>query len=459
MNEPGLRPYGRFLNQRMKSWLPLKGIRVLSFELAFALPAGTKALHDLGAEVVRVTPPARQVDPYIGILDGVFQGKSCLSIDLTKEQGAFVAQRLAKEADVVCSNFRPHVLRKYGLGARALREQHPRLITLQLSGYGTPGPYSDYPAFGPSTEAAGGLNRLLAGPDDIPIRIGSAVFSDQLAGRYAALAIVHALERRRRTGEGQSIDLSMTAGITHMLGQPVTEALRTGEMSEVPANRDRRFVPQGVYRSANDGANTDEWVAISVETDKEWRTLCEVLADTEIDLTHIKADWRDWSVDTRWQHHGQIDLALSELSAQHTKDALAERLQAVGVPAAPVRTTADQALDSNLQARAMLQMVKHRTPLLGYVAHPHPVLPWRIAGRKRRRLTPNHHSGEDNARVLGDWLQMDAADIKQLYQSEVLHKRADQKLKPRRRRSNHDPEHAQKLGLQKLELNKPGPQH
>ena len=432
----------------MKSWLPLKGVRVLSFELAFALPAGTKALHDLGAEVVRVTPPARQVDPYIGILDGVFQGKSCLSIDLTKEQGRSVAQALAKKADVVCSNFRPHVLRKYGLGAQALRKQHPRLITLQLSGYGTPGPYSEYPAFGPSTEAAGGLNRLLAGPDEIPIRIGSAVFSDQLAGRYAALAIVDALERRRHTGQGQCIDLSTTAGITHMLGQPVTEALRTGQMSKVQANRDRRFVPQGVYRSATanaeNGADKDQWVAISVETDKQWRALYDVLADAQIDLATIKREWR---AEDRWRHHDQIDASLNKLGGQQSKDALAEQLQAVGVPAAPVRTTADQALDSNVRTRQMLQMVKHRTPQLGYVAHPHPVLPWRISGRTRRRLTPNHHPGEDNARVLGDWLQMDADTIERLYQSDVLHERVDQELKARRRRPNHDPQHAQKLGL------------
>ncbi len=432
----------------MKAWLPLKGVRVLSFELAFALPAGTKALYDLGAEVVRVTPPAREVEPYIGILDGVFQGKSCLSIDLTKEQGRSVAQALAKKADIVCSNFRPHVLHKYGLGAQTLREQHPRLITLQLSGYGTPGPYSDYPAFGPSTEAAGGLNRLLAGPDEIPIRIGSAVFSDQLAGRYAALAIVAALARRRQTGKGQSIDLSMTAGITHMLGQPVTEALRTGQMSKVPANRDRRFVPQGVYRAATpdakSGLNNDEWVAISVETDKQWRALYDLLADAKINLAQID---RDWDIDARWQHHDQIDALLNELGQQEGKDNLAERLQSVGVPAAPVRTTADQALDSNVRARQMLQMVKHRTPLLGYVAHPHPVLPWRISGRTRRRLTPNHHPGEDNARVLKDWLQMNAAGIKRLYQAGVLHEQAEQELKPRRRRPNYDPEHAQKLGL------------
>jgi len=433
----------------MKTWLPLKGVRVLSFELAFALPAGTKALHDLGAEVVRVTPPARQVDPYIGILDGVFQGKSCLSIDLTKAQGRLIAQQLAGKADIVCSNFRPHVLRKYGLGAEALRKRHPRLITLQLSGYGTPGPYADFPAFGPSTEAAGGLNRLLAGKDEVPIRIGSAVFSDQLAGRYAALAILSALKRRRQTNKGQSIDLSMTAGISHMLGQPISEALRTGQMSQTPANRDRRFVPQGVYRSASPidrEVSNDEWIALSVATNRQWRALYDLLVDLQLASPTLS---RDWDTETRWQHHDEIDAALDQLCLMQTKDALAERLQALGVPAAPVRTTSDQALDPNIRARKMLQMVKHRTPLLGYVAHPHPLLPWRIVGRARRKLTFNHHPGEDNACVLGDWLQMDADSIKQLYESGVIDEQVDQALKARRRRSNYDAGHAERLGLVK----------
>jgi len=206
----------------MKTWQPLRGIKVLSFELAFALPAGTRALHDLGADVVRVSPPARQVDRYVGLIDGVFHGKSSVSIDLTQTAGREVAGKLAGAADVVCSNFRPHVLTKYGLGAADLRAVDPRLITLQLSGYGTPGPWANYPAFGPSTEAAGGLNRLLVNEGEVPLRIGSAVFSDQLAGRYAALCVVRALGERQETGLGQALDLSMAAGISHLLGQPMT---------------------------------------------------------------------------------------------------------------------------------------------------------------------------------------------------------------------------------------------
>lgn len=441
----------------MKTWQPLAGIKVLSFELAFALPAGTRALHDLGADVVRVSPPARQVDRYVGFIDGVFQGKSCISLDLTKPEGRDVAARLAAEADVVCSNFRPHVLAKYGLGADVLRERHPRLITLQLSGYGTPGPWSNYPAFGPSTEAAGGLNRLLVNEGEVPVRIGSAVFSDQLAGRYAALAVIGALEQRRRTGEGQKLDLSMTAAITHMLGQSMTEAWRLGETPQSFGNRDQRFVPQGVYRCApaasaanssavtdDNGAPADQWLAISVASDKQWRALCGVLGEDllsahELNVTMTAAQ--------RWHLHDAIDAALDEYCGSSTKDELANQLQQLGVPAAPVRTTADQATDPNIAARGSLQMVRHKQPVLGYSAHPHPVLPWRLVGKSRRRLGDYRHTGVDNAAVLKRWLGASKAEIQALKAAGVLYAEAELEIKPRRRSRSYDPDHAAKLGL------------
>ena len=165
---------------------PLKGIKVLSFELAFALPAGTRTLADLGAEVVRVARPDHNAfGNYISVIDGVFQSKPCIAIDLKTDRGQQLAFDLAMEADVVCNNYRPGVLDKFGLSAAALRQARPALIYLQLSGYGTPGPWSSYPAYGPSTEAAGGLNRLLVNEGEMPIRIGTGVFADQLAGLAA----------------------------------------------------------------------------------------------------------------------------------------------------------------------------------------------------------------------------------------------------------------------------------
>ena len=431
------------------TWQPLAGIKVLSFELAFALPAGTRALHDLGAEVVRVSPPARQVDRYVGYIDGVFQGKSSISIDLTKPAGRELAANLAAKADVVCNNFRPGVLEKYGLGAQALRAAHPRLITLQVSGYGTPGPWSGYPAFGPSTEAAGGLNRLLADEGEVPVRIGSAVFSDQLAGRYSVLALVAALAERRSSGVGAALDLSMTACVTHMLGQPMTQAFMSGETPKATNNRDRRFVPQGVYRCAPhrdataESALGDEWIALSVANEGQWRILAGLLNQSDLSAT-LEVDA---TAEQRWLIHDQIDAVVREFCLRHDKDQLAEKLQTLGVPAAPVRTTTDQALDPNVRARGSLQMLQHKQPVLGYRAHPHAPLPWRLVGRARRALSDYRHTGEDNERVLSRWLDMSTAEIAALKGADVLYLEPPLDLPPRRKPKNHDPLHGAKLGL------------
>lgn len=440
----------------MKRYQPLAGVRVASFEIAFALPAGTRALHDLGAEVVRITPPERQVDRYIGVIDGVFHGKPCVSIDLTTTKGRSVAFDLALAADVVCNNFRPSVLPKYGLGAEQLRARKPELITLQLSGYGAPGPWSNFPAFGPSTEAAGGLNRLLVNTNETPIRVSSGVFSDQLAGRHAALAIVAALRKRQQTGRGAALDLSMTSAIMHLLGPQMVEASLAADRSQAdsadsaidettapPTNRDLRYVPQGVYPCAGEDEWEDEWIAISVTNNAQWRTLVGLMATDRAPAFESPHATRA----ERWRVHDQIDTWLSGWSRQHDKQELANRLQAAGIAAAPVGTVRDAAADPQFAARNALQWVRHRRAKLGYLAHPHPPLPWRIVGQSRRRVTDYHDSGADNVRILSQWLKLDAATVRALERDGTLHRAPPLQLTPRPDGPRRDPDHARKLGL------------
>ena len=422
-------------------YAPLKGIRILSFELAFALPAGTRALHDLGAEVVRVTPPGgNNFGRYVSVSDGVFHGKSCISIDLTKQEGRDIAMSLAIQADVVCNNFRPSVLTKYDLAAKVLRERKPELITLQMSGYGTPGPWSDFPAYGPSTEAAGGLNRLMVNEGEVPIRIGTGVFSDQLAGRHAALAIVAALQRRAETGLGEDIDLSMTECITHLMGELMTEAVVSGEVPVSHGNRNPERVPQGIYPCVGD----DEWIAISIEDDAMWRDFVEV---SEQDILN------DGSYETqqsRWKHHNKLDELIATWTSKRDKNELTELLQTRRIASAPVRTVKDSALDPQFQARGALQLVEHQQPLFGYAAHPHPPLPWLMAGRIRKRLTDFRNNGEDNEEVLYRWLGMTKKEVNRLEDEGVLYNEGPVQLGTFRiPQTNYDPEFGQKLGLPK----------
>ena len=421
----------------MRVYLPLKGVRVLSFELAFALPAGTRVLSDLGAEVVRVARPGgNPFSRYISAVDGVFHGKPCVDIDLKTERGKQLAYELALKADVVSNNYRPGVLDNFGLGSDRLRKAKPELIWMQLSGYGTPGPWSTFPAYGPSTEAAGGLNRLLVNEGEVPIRIGSGGFSDQLSGRYAALAIVAALEKKRATGKGASIDLSMTECITHMLGSQMVNAATTGAVPSAERNRHRRYVPQGVYPCSG----TDEWLAISICTQETWEQLVDIVADERLE--------KELTIEERRAQHDDIDAVLCQWTMDQGKNALADLLQQHGIAAAPVRTVQDSALDPQFKARGSLQQIRHSKPVMGYRSHPQPPLPWRIVGRKRKTLTDYRNNGRDNEKVLNRWLGYNATQVKELVKSGVMGVTQSRTLDNRLWASNlDDPDFASKLGL------------
>lgn len=418
-------------------YLPLQGVRVLSFELAFALPAGTRVLSDLGAEVVRVARPGgNPFSRYISAVDGVFHGKPCIDIDLKTEKGQQLAFELAVKADVVCNNFRPGVLDKFGLDSARLRKAKPELIWLQLSGYGTPGPWSTFPAYGPSTEAAGGLNRLFVDEGEVPVRIGTGVFADQLSGRYAALALIAALEKKRETGKGATIDLSMTECITHMLGSLMVQAATTGSVPSAERNRHSRYVPQGVYPCSGE----DEWLAISIGTQEAWQQLVALVADERLG--------KEMSIAERRTQHDDIDAVLCQWSMGQDKNVLANLLQRHGIAAAPVRTVQDSALDPQFKARGSLQQVRHSKPVMGYRSHPQPPLPWRIIGRKRKTLTDYRNNGGDNETVLNRWLGHDSTQVKDLVKAGVLSVTQSRTLDNRLWVTNRDdPDFASKLGL------------
>lgn len=374
------------------AFLPLKGVRVLAFEVAYSLPAGTRTLAELGAEVVRVVGPGRD-SFYIGVVDGVYFSKECVGIDLKTARGLEVAKELVAKADVVCSNFVGGVMEKLGLGYEVLARLNPAVIALQLSGFGAPGPWSTYPAFGPSTEAAGGMNRLIGEDPEPPIRIGSGVFSDQLGGRFAALALISALEERQRTGKGRYIDLSMVEAISLLVGNTVADAALGIEPPRL-GNRDRDFAPQGIYRCKGE----DDWIAITVKDDRAWDALRAEMGDAA-----PAAPWFD-TVEARREGRQLIDAAIDAWTAEFDKDALAARLQRLGIAAHGVAKSRDPLFDRHLRERGLFKQVVHERPILGYGAHPHPTTPWFAVGYERPELGDIHFHGHDNIAVLDRWL-------------------------------------------------------
>lgn len=392
-----------------RAFLPLKGVRVLSFEVAYSLPAGTRTLAELGAEVVRVAGPGRD-SFYIGVVDGVYLLKPCVGINLKDPAGLGLAKQLVARADVVCSNFVSGVMGRLGLDYETLAALNPSLIALELSGYGSPGPWSGYPAFGPSTEAAGGMNALTGPEDGPPVRIGSGVWADQLGGRYAALALIAALEARQRTGRGRFIDFSMAEGISLLLGHTVLEAALGQPTPARLGNRDRDFAPQGVYPCLGE----DEWVALTVQTDRQWGALVRFLVSAG-DGQAAELNRKELATSPgRHAQHEEIDAAISAWTRQRGKDEAAEALQRLGVPASPVQKNRDPLFDPHLRERGVFTWVNHDRPILGYSAHPHPTTPWFADAHGRPELTQMRYHGQDNVSVLRDWLAMPADEVHNL---------------------------------------------
>jgi crotonobetainyl-CoA:carnitine CoA-transferase CaiB-like acyl-CoA transferase len=426
------------MESNASTYQPLQGIRVLAFEIAFSLPAGTRTLAELGADVVRVSPPTRGFGSYISIVDGVFLGKKSISIDLRKDEGKEVAARLARAADVVCSNFTPRVMKQFGLGPDDLLALKPTLIVLQLSGYGTPGPWEDFPAYGPSVEAAGGMNFMMGRPTDPPVRVGSGVFADQLSGRYAALALTAALELRQRTGRGQYIDLSMYESIVHLLGHNVLGAGVRARLPRRLGNRDPIFAPQGIYPCAGE----DEWIAVTVKSDEAWARLASLIGSKRLLEEELA------SVENRRIHHDEIDRLIGEWTSGRGKLEAAETLQGRGIAAAPVQKPPDLLLDRHLARRGAFQTIEHARPVLGYRAHPHNSSQWTVMGQGRAKLTDIRLGGPDNAAVLQEWAGMDALEVKRLEEEGTLlpahHSPVQDRPPPA---GSGSPDFAQRLGL------------
>lgn len=423
-----------------RRYRPLRGVRVLSFEAAFSLPAATRILSELGADVVRVARPSGDFPPYTHQTDGSGINKRSLAIDLRHEEGRALARRLVAEADVIANNFRPQVMGRYGLDDAGLRAVKPAIIVLQLSGYGVPGPWQSFPAFGPSVEAAGGMNAAIGGPGDPPVRVGSGVFADQTAGRYAALAVLMALEHRRVTGEGRSIDLSMYAGIVHLLGDLVLQAAGDGQAPLRMGNRAAAVAPQGVYPCRGD----DEWLTLSVENDDQWRSLRALIGNPALDRSVFD------SLEGRRAGHDRIDEAIAGWTRERSKEEAATLLQQLGVPAGPVQKASDLPFDPQLAFRGAFQQVRHAEPVLGYVAHPHLTLSWSVAGRQRPPLQDARPEGSGNRPVLKDWLGLSAREVAALERSGALISPRRAQVPPgiRPREAQVDPDFAGRLGLQ-----------
>jgi len=342
----------------------LDGTRVVELGWAAAGPLVGTYLAQHGADVIHVES-STALDPFrstyppfkdnivgpdrAGMFAFYNAGKRGVTLDLKQPRAVELALRLVKTADVVIESFPAGTLARRGLGLDALRRARSDLVILSSCNQGQTGPHAQHPGYGSQLTALAGFNELLGEPDRTPV-ILYGPYIDYIAVGYGVIAILAALERRRRTGEGCVIDLSQYEAGLQFLTPAMLEHAANGIAPTRDANHDRMAVPHGVYPTEGE----DRWVALSVWSDDEWARFRVALGDPQ------------WSSDAglataagRRAREDELDSRIAQWTRAHPREEIVDALRANGLRAAPVESVAELFDDAQLAHRGVWRRAAH----------------------------------------------------------------------------------------------------
>ena len=346
----------------------LAGLRVIDFTWVGVGPLLTKYLADFGAEVIRIESRThldsfRFAPPFVGNTPGIERSahflnlntsKSHVTLNLSHPQGRELAYRLIAQADVVAENFTSHVMAQWRMTYEDLRVVKPDLVMISLSMAGRTGPHRDVLGFGTVLQAAAGLAYVTGWPDRSPAIPGVA-YTDWTTPLFGLVALLAALDYRRRTGQGQYIDVSnLEVGVncleTAILDYTVNGRIQTRAGNECMVGDLPAAAPHGVYRCQ--GVN--RWCAITVGNDQEWQRFCGVLGHPR-----WTRDGRFGTVLRRVKHREVLNALVETWTSQHPAESIMARLQEIGIAAGVVQNAADLARDPQLLHRGQSVDLDH----------------------------------------------------------------------------------------------------
>ncbi|MEV7992325.1 CaiB/BaiF CoA-transferase family protein [Streptomyces sp. NPDC086077] len=329
--------------------LPLEGITVVAVEQAVAAPFATRQLADLGARVVKVERVdggdfARGYDTAARGLASHFvwcnRGKESIALDLKDPRGLDAVRRLVAEADVFVQNLAQGAAARLGLDAATLCAAHPRLIAVDISGYGASGPYADKRAYDMLVQCEAGLVSVTGTPEQ-PVKAGIPA-ADIAAAMYAFSGVLAALVRRGATGRGGPVEVSMLEALTEWMGHPLHHVMHDGAPPARTGLAHAVIAPYDAYATADGGR-----VLLSVQNDREWRRLAEqVLGQPELGSDPAFA-----TNAARVVHRERTDARVARALAALTADEAQARLEAAGIACARLRDVREVAEHPQLAAR------------------------------------------------------------------------------------------------------------
>jgi crotonobetainyl-CoA:carnitine CoA-transferase CaiB-like acyl-CoA transferase len=325
--------------------LPLAGTLVVSVEQAIAAPLATRKLVDAGARVIKVERPegdfARGYDRLVRGACTHFvwanRGKESVVIDLKKREDAELLGRMIARADVFVQNLAPGAAARAGFGSAALRRAHPRLITVDVSGYGETGPYAEMKAYDNLVQGETGLQSVTGTPES-PTRVGISI-CDISAGMHVYTGILEALLRRASTGEGASLKVSLFDAMSDWMSVPYLHQRYGGKAPERMGLRHFGLSPYGPFESAE-----GDVVLISVQNEREWLRLCEVLG-----LDALARDPRFAGNPSRVANRAALEQQIQEVCGSRATSERVGRLREGAIAFGRVNTVADFAAHPQLR--------------------------------------------------------------------------------------------------------------
>jgi crotonobetainyl-CoA:carnitine CoA-transferase CaiB-like acyl-CoA transferase len=403
----------------------LAGLRVLDLSRVLAGPWAGQLLADLGADVVKVERPGAGDDtrawgpPWLKDADGEATGESAyylsanrnkrsVTIDLSQPEGQRLVKQLASKADVLLENFKVGGLSQYGLDYPSLKELNPRLIYCSITGFGQTGPYAARAGYDFLIQGMGGLMSLTGRADGTegegPLKVGVAL-TDVMTGLYASVAVLAALARRERTGEGQHIDLALLDVQIACLANQAANYLVGGVVPRRMGNAHPSIVPYQDFPTA------DGYMIIAVGNDGQFVNFCTALGRPE-----WAGDVRFSTNPQRVKYRDELIALIRGVTVCRTTDEWISVMEAAGVPCGPINSLDKVFADPHVQSRNMrIEMPHALSETVSLVANPIRMSESPVQYRQSPP-TLGEHTGE----VLHDWLDMASAEVGDLRHKKII---------------------------------------
>ncbi len=400
--------------------LPFEGIRVADFAWVGVGPISAKYLADHGASVIRVESEKRpdvlrvggpHKDGEPGLNRSQFFGdfntsKQSLGLDLKNPEAIEIAKDLIRESDVMIESFAPGAISRMGLSYEDVKKLNPKIIMISTCLMGQTGSASGLAGYGYHASAIAGFNDV-TGFSDLGPYLPWVAYTDTIAPRFITILLASALDNLRRTGEGVYIDVAQIETALHFLAPEILDFQCNGYLATRMANRSRFSAPQGVYRCAGE----DNWVAIGIDTDDEFKILASVIG---------KDEWLEQSSLTsnsgRIALHDQLDQEITEWTQRREAKDVMNELQKAGIPSGAVQKSSDLLTDPQYAHRDFYRYMKH--PEMGTI--PYAGHQYQMSSYKSGPRAPAPTLGQHSFDILGDLLGMSDEAIAESYAKEIV---------------------------------------